>query len=149
MNSRLFVSLFAFALLNNSCNHLNELTTNISEANSSQSHNSGQNCVNCHKKGGDGDGWFTISGTAYAQNNVTASNVVVNLYTQPNGKGELRKTINGDLLGNFYTTDIQAFGGGLYPAISYNGQTSYMSSSILQGACNSCHGISTDRISVQ
>jgi hypothetical protein len=58
-------------------------------------------------------------------------------------------SITGDLLGNFYTTDIQAFGTGLYPTVTYNGNTSFMNSSILQGDCNSCHGISTDKIIVE
>ena len=130
------------------CNHLNQFGDNISSANSSKSHNAGQNCMNCHKKGGEGDGWFSIAGTAYRPDLATAQNAVINLYTAPNGGGELKKIVSGDLLGNFYTTDIQAFGTGLYPSVTYNGNTSYMSGSILHGACNSCHGISTDKIIV-
>jgi hypothetical protein len=38
------------------CNHLNQFGDNTSSANTSDSHNAGQNCMNCHKKGGEGEG---------------------------------------------------------------------------------------------
>ena len=39
--------------------------TNISAAGKTESHNMGQNCMNCHKSGGEGEGWFNAAGTVY------------------------------------------------------------------------------------
>jgi len=146
-----FVRIFIvsiLAIVYVSCNHAKELTVNNSTFNSSRSHNMGQNCMSCHKKGGQGEGWYTAAGTAYHTNNSTAQNVLVKLYTLPNGAGNLVKEIPGDLLGNFYTTDIMSFATGLYPVVENNGVKSYMSSSISSGSCNSCHGVSTSRITI-
>ena len=131
-----------------SCNHYDQLTVNNSSNNTSKSHNLGKNCMTCHKQGGEGDGWFNVAGTVYTTNNTGAQNVSVKLYSKPNGEGNLIKEISGDLLGNFYTTDIISFGTGLFPVVEYNGNKSYMSSSIAKGACNSCHGISTSKITI-
>jgi len=131
-----------------SCNHSKELTVNNSLYNSSKSHNMGQNCMSCHKKGGQGEGWFSVAGTAYHTDNSTAQNVTVKLYSQPDGAGNLVKEIPGDLLRNFFITDIMSFRTGLYPVVEFNGVKSYMSSSISIGSCNSCHGVSTSKITI-
>jgi hypothetical protein len=130
------------------CNHAKMLEENNSSANTSESHNQGQNCMNCHKKGEGGEGWFTVAGTAYQSNGSIAPNVIVRLYTQAGGQGELRKTITGDLLGNFFTTDILGFGNGLYPSVEFGNNVVFMNSTISSGACNSCHGVSTEKIVV-
>jgi len=58
-------------------------------------------------------------------------------------------TIEVDASGNFFTTESVDFSGGLYPSvISTSGQSSYMSASVNTGDCNSCHGITVDRIFV-
>jgi hypothetical protein len=138
---------FCIALI--SCNHAKQMEENISSHGKSKSHNQGQNCMDCHKKGGEGEGWFYIAGTAYHANEQTpAKDVTVLMFTQPDGQGSPKYTIEGDQLGNFYTTAITGFGAGLYPAIIFNSDTSYMASSITNGACNSCHGVSTPRITV-
>ena len=36
-----------------------------SSFNENESHNAGQNCMACHKSGGQGEGWFTVAGTVY------------------------------------------------------------------------------------
>lgn len=136
---------FGVLLFTQACSKKNE--TNISSQNSSKSHNMGQNCMNCHKSGGDGEGWFTVAGTAYdSAGTNTYSNVTVKLYTGPNGTGTLKYTIDGDKLGNFYTTNATDFGSGLYPAVQGNNSTKYMSTSIPHGQCNSCHGVSTGKL---
>lgn len=144
----LIIAIFTAFTVFIACNHAKEGETNNSAANSTRSHNVGQNCMSCHKKGGEGEGWFSVAGSVFHSNLSPAQNVVVKLYTQPNGQGELKKTIPGDLLGNFYTTDIMGFGAGLYPAVEFDGTVSYMSGSITYGACNSCHGVSTERITI-
>jgi len=107
------------------CNHAKMREENNSSANTDESHNQGLNCMSCHKKGGKGEGWFTIAGTAFRSNGASASNVIIKLYSQPGGQGELKKQITGDLLGNFFTTDLLGFGHGLYPSIEFEGNTKF------------------------
>ena len=121
--------------------------TKISSHNDDESHNMGQNCMNCHHSGGDGEGWFILAGTAYdSLKTSTYPNVTVKLYTGPNGTGDLKHTIKGDAKGNFYTTETIDFSSGLYPAVTGANGTKFMSTPTTSGACNSCHGASTDKI---
>lgn len=140
----------SFALLViNSCEKRGCGPTNISATNSDESHKAGQNCMNCHKNGGEGKGCFSAAGTAYdnSATNIYA-NATVRLYSQPAGAGSVVATLHGDAKGNFYTTDNVDFGSGLYPSVTNSsGQTMYMSASTTTGACNSCHGISQAKIS--
>ena len=130
-----------------SCENENENETKISTYNSSKSHNAGQNCMNCHTKGGEGEGWFEVAGTVYdSQKANTYPNATVRLYSGPNGAGDLIVTLQVDELGNFYSTEGINFGGGLYPSVQGDVQTNYMQSSIATGQCNSCHGNTTGRI---
>jgi hypothetical protein len=121
--------------------------TNVSFSGGSKSHNFGQNCLNCHKSGGEGEGCFNVAGSA--SNSALTSNLTggtIKLYTGAGGTGTLKYTIQIDSKGNFYTTESIDYSG-LYPAITgTSGATSYMSSSLNTGACNSCHGVSTGKI---
>jgi len=152
MKTKLWLIPFALSLallLINSCEKEGCGARNISETNGNESHNAGQNCMNCHKSGGQGKGCFLAAGTVY---NNTASNIYANatvrLYSQPNGAGSVVATIQGDAKGNFYTTDNIDFGSGLYPSVTNSsGQTMYMSSRTTTGACSSCHGVSQTKIS--
>lgn len=115
----------------------------------SESHNAGQNCMNCHNPGGEGDGIWQIAGTVYNQTlAATNPNATVKLYTGPNGTGVLKYILNVDTKGNFYTSgNIDFTAAGLYPAVSGSTTTNYMSTPIAMGACNSCHNsITTARI---
>ena len=47
------------------CEKEGSSSSNISTTNGNRSHNMGQNCMSCHKSGGQGDGWFTAAGTMY------------------------------------------------------------------------------------
>jgi cytochrome c553 len=145
-----FVALFVMPfIVFNSCNHADQLVENNSKYGDDESHNMGKDCMSCHKKGGDGDGWFYIAGTAYTNDGENAAeDVTVLMFTEPNGQGILKKIIEGDKLGNFYTTDITGFGSGLFPAVVYNNDTTFMNSSTTNGSCNSCHGNSTSKIEV-
>ncbi len=129
-----------------SCNKEGE-ETKISSNSSSESHNQGQNCMSCHKSGGEGEGWFNAAGTVYDSTKLAVyPKTTVKLFSGPQGSGDLKYTVQVDGLGNFYTTEKIDYGTGLYPAVEGNNQTKYMSSSISNGACNSCHGVSTDKI---
>ena len=136
-------------LLINSCEKKGCGSTNISTTNGHESHNAGQNCMNCHSSGGEGQGCFLAAGTVY--DNAATSiypNATIRLYSQPNGAGSVVATIQGDAKGNFYTTGSIDFGSGLYPSVTNSGgQTMYMSASTTTGACSSCHGVSQAKIS--
>jgi len=120
---------------------------NISKYLSERSHNMGMNCMNCHKEGGEGEGWFVAAGTVYDEQLVnTYPGATVKLYSGPNGTGTLVHTIEVDTKGNFHTTEDIDFGAGLYPVVVGNLETKYMSSAISAGQCNSCHGVTTNRI---
>ena len=107
----------------------------------------GQNCMNCHKSGGEGKGWFNVAGTVYTAGlSNTYPNTTVKLYTGPNGTGTLKYTINGDAKGNFFTTETIDFGSGLYPVVQGTSTAKYMSTTTTTGQCNSCHGVSTDKL---
>lgn len=119
----------------------------ISVHNEKESHNMSINCMNCHKSGGSGEGIFNVAGTVYNDLKTgTYPNATIKLFSEPNGNGLLKYSVEVDGFGNFYTTENIDFGGGLFPSVQGNASTKNMASSITTGQCNSCHGISTDRI---
>ena len=123
--------------------------TNISFHSSTDSHNNGQNCMNCHRDGGGGKGCFTVAGSVYQQNGTSpAPSGTVKLYTGENGSGDLRATIDVDANGNFHTTAVVDLTGGLYPRITPagGGPDAHMHDPISTGACSSCHGNTEERI---
>ncbi|PLX13804.1 MAG: hypothetical protein C0597_11005 [Marinilabiliales bacterium] len=133
-----------------SCEDENENETKISSYNSSESHNTGQDCMSCHKEGGSGEGVFTVAGTVYQSNQTTTyPEATVKLYSEANGTETLFASIEVDQRGNFYTTQQIAFGDGLYARVDGSSGTKYMVSSLTTGACSSCHGNSTDPIWVE
>jgi hypothetical protein len=146
------ITLFAFTLLlisMQSCSTEDEYgSIENSTIGSSESHNAGQNCMNCHKPGADEAPVFKVAGTIYNEAlTATNSNATVKLYTGPDGTGTLKYTLQVDAKGNFYTTENVDFTGGLYPSVTGSTSTSSMSSSITTGACNSCHdGVSRSRV---
>ena len=119
---------------------------NISYLGDNESHNKGQNCMQCHSDGGEGEGCFVAAGTVYdslQQNTITTGKV--EFYTEPNGLGTKIKTVEIDAKGNFFTTDMFNLQG-LYPVVvGPTGNKNYMSSPLTTGQCNSCHNV-TNRI---
>ena len=137
----------ASAMLIQSCESEGGDQVKISQYNGDESHNKGQNCMNCHKSGGEGEGWFNAAGTVYnAAFTASNPNTTVKLYTGPNGTGSLVKIIEVDGQGNFFTTEDIDFGQGLYAAVQGATTTKYMGTTAASGQCNSCHGVSTDKI---
>jgi cytochrome c553 len=149
-NSILFIAFISITVLlaTPSCKKNKDCgETNISSAGGDDSHNFGQNCMSCHKIDGKGEGCFVVAGSVSnsALTNPLTSGTV-RLYTQANGGGTLKHTIQIDSKGNFHTTDNIDFTG-LYAAVTGpSGTTQYMSSSLSSGACNSCHGSSTSKL---
>jgi hypothetical protein len=142
--------LFAIILLNG-CSHSGKNETKISKNNGHESHNAGKNCMNFHKSGGEGEGWFSVGGTVYDSLLTSIKpNGIVNLYSQPNGAGNLVAKVEVDAKGNFYTTQSVNFTAPVYPSVTNaNGKQKFMSGSITTGACNNCHGVSQARIWVE
>ena len=120
---------------------------NISYHGETESHNMGQNCMNCHNSNGPGEGIFNVAGTVYDSLQTTPlPNGKVELFDAPTG-GNLIASIEVDANGNFFSTNAINFGSGLYPrVISPNGHVKSMSTPLTMGACNSCHGVSQPRI---
>jgi len=119
----------------------------ISAAGSNKSHNKGQDCMVCHRAKGEGEGCFIAAGTVYDMGMTnTVSSGKVDFYTGPNETGTLKQTVLIDSKGNFYTTaDFSPVG--LYPVVTGpSGNKKEMSSVLNSGACNSCHGVSEDKL---
>ncbi len=150
-----FMLILLFALLSSCRNSFGdgdegENETKISRYNSEKSHNAGENCISCHKEGGEGDGWFSAAGTVYdSLLKNTYPNAVIKLYTQKNGNGNIVKIIEVDRLGNFYTTENIDFSSGLFAAVEGRNVIKYMQSSVETGQCGSCHGAKINRIWVK
>ena len=142
MRSIFQLLLLSFVVVSTSCEKKNE--TKISNYSGIESHKMGQNCMNCHIKGGGGQGWFNVAGTVYDTTmQTTYPNATIKLYTDFGGNGTLKYTVKVDGRGNFYTTENIDFGSGLFPVVEGSNETHYMSSKITTGTCNSCHGVST------
>ena len=121
--------------------------TNISASGGDDSHNNGQNCMQCHTDGGEGKGCFSAAGSVY--NSALSSPVnsgKVEFFTQANGAGQLMYTIQIDSYGNFYSTaDMNVVG--LFPRVTGpTGTQQSMSTGLSSGKCNTCHNVSTSKI---
>jgi hypothetical protein len=113
-------------------------------------HNVGNDCLQCHKSGGGGEGVFAAGGSVYKSGTSNgAADVVIKLYNNPDGMGSPVATMTSQVGGNFYTKSAIAFGSGLYVTMTSDSGTSIMSGSVTTGACNSCHGQSTGKLTVQ
>lgn len=142
-----FLIIFSLMIILQSCQKEGENETKISSNGAKVSHQMGENCMDCHKQGGTGEGWFKIAGTIYdITKTSTYPNATVKLYTGVNGTGTLKYTIQVDALGNFYSTENVDFGTGLYPSVQGGTTKKYMSLVVTFGQCNNCHQVSLGRI---
>lgn len=120
---------------------------NVSRQGGTLSHNTGQNCVSCHREGGEAKGWFTVAGTVYETDRETPyPNVLVELTSKELGRGETVASIEVDANGNFFTTERIDIADGLYPAVITPNGSSFKGLITTDGACSSCHGVTTDRL---
>jgi cytochrome c peroxidase len=118
-----------------------------SSYNSSKSHRVGENCMNCHVPSGSGDGVFSVAGTVYNESlSSPLPNSTVRFYSTKDEDAAPLYVIEVDAKGNFYTTEDISFGEGLYTSVQGSGAEIFMESAVTNGSCNSCHGITTDRI---
>lgn len=149
---KVFVFLSFASIAIYSCSHVSGtyVSSNGSMAGSSMK----DNCMDCHKKGAT-QGGFTVAGTLFQSDSITRyPNGYVELYSQPpDSLGNLADTvvakIEVDGAGNFYTTHPIDLSQGVYPRVtSSQGYRRSMENPITNGACNSCHGVSTANIHV-
>jgi len=122
--------------------------TKVSTYAQDESHLNGQNCMECHVKGGDGEGRFTVAGSVYDSLKINAyPKALIELYSEANAGGSLVGSIEVDSKGNFYTTKDIDFGSGLFPTvIGTSGNQKHMSFKVTEGSCNTCHGVSTSKL---
>ena len=123
---------------------------NVSRHGEAFSHHTGENCVSCHREGGEAKGWFTVSGTVYMPDlEMVHANTTVRLFQLPSGAGQAVGIIEVDANGNFFTTAALDLRGGLYPAIYSSTASKQKALITTDGACSSCHGVNVDRLSVE
>jgi cytochrome c553 len=154
MKKIIWLSLFLGSITWISCSHYEQLQQNLvaSESGDDESHNFGENCGSCHNVNGNEAvleaGWWTVSGSVSNTQGRAQKNAVVELWEKPNKQGSLIKRLEVDDLGNFYTNQIINFKGGVYPSITTNNQTISMGTTFNGGSCNSCHGITTTKLTI-
>lgn len=146
-----FICSICVALISCEKEVANENRIMISVFNDDESHKTGKDCMNCHFQEGNGEGSFNTAGSVYdISKSNPYPNATVRLYANPDGEGNPVASIQVDKKGNFYTTESIDYSGVLYTIVTGSGgKTKIMNSGITSGACNSCHGVSTDRIWVE
>lgn len=126
----------------------------VSKAGEAQSHFFGITCSNCHAaKVEKAPGCFTVSGSVYDEARARIhKNPVVQLFTEPGGKGTLVATIYGDKNGNFYTTKAIDWSEGLYPTLLGTPTAAepikHMYRRVFTGDCNRCHGATAEALGI-
>ena len=121
----------------------------ISHYGDSISHRNGENCRSCHRESGGAPGIFNVSGSVFdSASSLAFPNASLRLYTEAGGKGIVQYELEGDALGNFFSTEQVNFGNGLFPVVLSDSSTRSMGSFIQHGHCNACHGITTNRIKI-
>ena len=121
-----------------------------SAAGTSESHENGTNCMECHSAATDsaetaGPGLFSVGVSLWTGSVEQLSPLVgatIQLRTEPFGAGELIAEYISDDLGNAYTTDdIDFYAAALFPHVVHpNGEASLsMPFPTESGACNMCH----------
>jgi len=150
--------LFAFALVFinlSACSHYEELQKDPKESRKGddESHNEGQNCGTCHNSNGHEavreGGWWTVSGTVFRDDDKGQDNAIIELWEKPNQGGKLIKRLEADAEGNFYTNQIINFMGGCYPVVKLDNKVKVMPVPYTGGSCNSCHGVSTEKLEIK
>lgn len=106
------------------------------------SHNVGENCMQCHQERGPGPGRFSAAGTLHDADGAPLADGILELRSAPDGNGELVLRVEADGLGNFYTTDpLPLADMPLFPTV-YGPDgvgKNFMPFPTLSGACNVCH----------
>lgn len=114
----------------------------------SKSHENGENCMRCHSAATTsvetaGPGIFSVGAslwTGSVDDLRPLAGATIQLRTEPFGGGDIIAEIQGDSLGNAYTTDeIDFFTAPLFPHVIHGDNTLSMPFETNSGACNMCH----------
>lgn len=114
----------------------------VSAHGGTSSHNEGANCMQCHQQFGPGPGRFAVAGTVRDPDGAPLPDAAVELWTAPNGQGELVLRVEADARGNFFTTeDVDLTAAPAFPFVIAPGgdATNFMPFPTSSGACNVCH----------
>lgn len=147
INKTLALCLIAlFCIILSQCSHYDSIQANPMESsfNSRRSHNAGQDCGSCHNNNSNWDAsskWWTVAGTVFSDAKSPKTNVTIELWDQPNRKGNLIKKLYSDPSGNFYTNQIINFSNNVYPVVYSTDASQYrsMQSAYNGGSCGKCH----------
>ncbi|MES2725780.1 MAG: hypothetical protein V4643_01670 [Bacteroidota bacterium] len=152
MNRTIKIVLPVLILLFIACSHYDSLQKNGVESSANKSsHNSGQDCMRCHnddKHEASFYAWWNVAGTIFKGSGALNTEARIELWSEPNGKGFRILSLATDKDANFYSEKIIKFNGGCYPIAISGVDTVAMSQSFNGGGCNSCHGVSTNKIIV-
>jgi hypothetical protein len=148
------IVLLVFSAFVIACSHSDQVNADSKESGSGEgeSHNPGQNCASCHNVSGSEavreGGWWTVAGTVFSNGTSPQKNATIELWEKPNKQGKLIKRLVSDSKGNFYTNQTIDFNGGCYPSITVGSKTIYMNQKFNGGSCNSCHGVSVGKLTI-
>ncbi len=147
-NPAIFLLVLLTTIVFTSCKKDDDDESATSSHGGNDSHNAGKACMSCHDSGGSGEGTFNVAGTVYNQAGTSINpNGTIYLYSGPNGTGNLLSTIEVDGKGNFFTTSTVLPTSGAYAQVKgASGDIQNMSGICNSGDCNSCHGVTTDKI---
>lgn len=144
MKKLIFILAFGMAIGFYACeNEEDDDDANGQSAITESTHNTGKNCMACHK--------FTAAGSVYNKALTSGyTGAKIKITTQPNGTGTLLGTLTSNKSGSFYTNSGINFSSGVYVSVTgTSGVISNMASPITTGACNSCHGSSSSKIWIE
>jgi hypothetical protein len=125
----------------------------LSRVNGNTSHNFGTDCSSCHSKSKeDAVSHFTVSGSVLNESRTLISkNAVIHLSLTPRAR-KIISTIFADSLGNFFSNEEIDFSKGLYPSLygtlGIDEDRKHMRIPVFNGNCNSCHGISEEKLGI-
>jgi cytochrome c553 len=147
---KIFFAAWILGVLVYSCVHTSEPL--VSTRGSQQSSSMSGNCMDCHKTGFT-KGAFKVAGTVFTADGASTNpNGTVYLHAKADtatGADSILATIEVDGVGNFYTTHEIDLSKGVFPSVtSSKGNKAFMKSATTNGACNSCHGVTEAKITV-
>ena len=152
MNKILQSSFVIFVFIAFDCD-LNKDTSNIIMSNygSMDSHNVGEDCMQCHKSDGEAGLEFSIAGSVYDSSlNRPYPNVLITLLSDIDINDIPEEVIEVDGKGNFYSNMPINWQNGLLASVSNNNQIRNMIGINSDGSCNSCHnGIDLPHINIE
>ena len=145
------ILILVISIIASNCD-LNKNNSNsiMSTYGSIDSHRAGEDCMECHKSGGDAGIVFSIAGTIYHTNsNIVFSNTSVTLFDDIDVNNIPLEIFEVDGKGNFYSNIPIDWQNGLFVSVSIANQVKRMNGTIFDGSCNHCHGVDIPYINIE